>query len=550
MNLQLPGKPYQQLLEAGIDELVDQQITSRIWDHDHTVWKPDPAEITNRLGWLTSAERMKAEVPRLEKLAEDVREAGITKVLLLGMGGSSLAPEVFSKVFTNTPLNLEVIDSTHPDYLQSVQEDLAPEKTLFIVATKSGSTVETLSFFNYFYLWMSTQIGKEKAGDHFIGITDPGSKLVSLAEKYFFRDLFLNDPEIGGRYSVLSFFGLVPACLLGINVRGLLNQAVQMAEQCRLDPDQGSNPGVLLGNALGILAANSRDKVTFFSSPELASFPNWVEQLIAESTGKEGKGILPVVGEPPGSPSSYQNDRLFVSLNLGDQNAFDSTLDALEKTGHPVIRIKIDQKIQLGGQFFLWEMATAVAGYHLGINPFDQPNVESAKKKAQKMVEVYRQQQKLPSGKLNLPNAQLLDSFLSAQIQPGSYLAVQAYLPPGEKIQTDLHKLQGLIRDHYQLAVTIGFGPRYLHSTGQLHKGDSGKGIFLQLVSAPDSDLDIPESADQNISSITFGTLICAQALGDAQALEDGGRSVLVFDLGRDPLTALIKLTAKIRSSQ
>ncbi|MDZ7845019.1 MAG: hypothetical protein U5K99_09490 [Anaerolineales bacterium] len=548
MNLQLPGTPYQQLLEAGIDELADQQIISRIWDHDHTVWKPDPAEITNRLGWLTTAGRMKAELPRLEGLAEEVHRAGLTKILLLGMGGSSLAPEVFSKVFNSGPVNLEVIDSTHPDYLRSVRESLSPEKTLFIVATKSGSTVETLSFFNYFYRWMSSRVGEEKAGDHFIGITDPGSKLVRLAEKYSFRDLFLNDPEIGGRYSVLSFFGLVPASLLGIDVRGLLDQAEQMAAQCRMDPARGSNPGAALGNALGILAANGRDKVTFFSSPELASFPNWVEQLIAESTGKDGKGILPVVGEPPGPVSSYSNDRLFVSLNLSGQHSFDSTLDALEKAGHPVIRIHLDQKSQLGGQFFLWEMGTAVAGYHLGINPFDQPNVESAKKKAQKMVEVYQQQHQLPAGKINLPDARLLDSVFSAQIQPGSYLAVQAYLPPGEKMQTALHKFQGLLRDRYQLAVTIGFGPRYLHSTGQLHKGDSGQGIFLQLVSQPESDLDIPESAIQTSSSISFGTLIRAQALGDAQALEEGGRSVLIFDLGQDPLAALTKLTTEIRS--
>lgn len=547
MKLKLPGEPFQTLLLSGMDELIQEDISSRIWKKDHTVWKPDPQEITNRLGWLTIADRMKEALPRLERLADEVRRAGIEKVYLLGMGGSSLAPEVFSKTFPGGEISLEVVDSTHPDYLNALRDRITPETTLFLVATKSGSTVETLSFFKTFYNLMMERVGEDQAGKHFIGITDPGSRLEDLAEAYQFRDLFLNDPEIGGRYSVLSYFGLVPARLLGIDVEQLLDAARTMSERCRMDPSAGQNPGVLLGNALGVLAANGRDKVTFFSSPEIASFPNWTEQLLAESTGKEGRGILPVVEKAPGAPDVYGNDRVFVFLSLGEEEAFAAAQDALEKTGQPVIRIEIDDTHQLGGQFFLWEMATAIAGYHLEINPFNQPNVESAKDKARGMMSAYQEHGQLPEGEMTSPDPDILDAFLNTHLESGSYLAVQAYLPPRDELTTALHRFQNLIRDRCQRTTTVGYGPRYLHSTGQLHKGDSGQGLFLQLISRPANDLEIPQKAGEASSSVSFGTLIHAQALGDAQALRDGGRNVLSFQLGDHPLDELELLLNKIR---
>ena len=440
-----------------------------------------------------------------------------------------------------------MVDSTHPDYLNALRDRITPETTLFLMATKSGSTVETLSFFKSFYNLMIERVGEDQAGKHFIGITDPGSRLEDLAEEYQFRDLFLNDPEIGGRYSVLSYFGLVPARLLGIDVEQLLDAARTMSERCRMDPGAGQNPGVTLGNALGVLAANGRDKVTFFSSPEIASFPNWTEQLLAESTGKEGRGILPVVEKAPGAPDVYGNDRVFVFLSLGEEKAFAAAQDALEKTGQPVIRIQIDEAHQLGGQFFLWEMATAIAGYHLEINPFNQPNVESAKDKARGMMSAYQEHGQLPEGEMTSPDPDILDAFLNAHSENGSYLAVQAYLPPRDELTTALHRFQNLIRDRCQRTATVGYGPRYLHSTGQLHKGDSGQGLFLQLISRPANDLAIPEKAGETSSSVSFGTLIRAQALGDARALKDAGRNVLSFELEDHPLDELNVLLDKIR---
>jgi len=545
---------YQPAVDAALAEMRKNQVMARIWAHDHTVWKPEPAEITNRLGWLHIAEPMMEHVLRLEALAKDVRAAGYTHALLLGMGGSSLAPEVFRKTFgvkdgaaaltfaSEGHLDLAVLDSTDPGAVLSHAERLDPAHTLFIVATKSGGTAETLSFFKYFHNWVAEALGEEQAGEHFVATTDPGTKLVDLAERYHFRATFLNDPNIGGRYSALSYFGLVPAVLVGVDVRTLLNRAMAAAcgsESCVL-PNE--NPGARLGAVLGELAKAGRDKVTFVISPEIASFGDWVEQLIAESTGKEGQGIVPVVREPLGPPEVYGPDRLFVHLRLAGDDTHDAALKALEAAGHLVVRLNLQDRYDLGGQIFLWELATAVAGYRLGINPFNQPNVEAAKVLARQMIAEYMEKGTLPTTEPAPLTAEALHGFL-AQAQPGSYVALQAYVQPTAHADVALAALRVRLRDKFHLATTVGYGPRFLHSTGQLHKGDAGRGLFVQLTADSPRDAPIPDEAGDPDSSITFGVLKMAQALGDQQALLDAGRRVIRFHLGEDVVGGLKRLT-------
>jgi glucose-6-phosphate isomerase len=531
MNL---GK-YKQRAEIVLDDLIDNQIMTRIWEHDHTVWKSDPTEITNRLGWLHIAEAMFEQLPRLEKLVFDLRNAGFTQAVLLGMGGSSLAPEVFRETFGVQAgyLDLIVLDSTDPNAIRKLDDRLNLQETIFIVATKSGGTVETLSFFKYFYNRVLDVIGSESAGKHFIAITDQGSKLEELGTTYRFRDIFLNDPNIGGRYSALSFFGLLPAALLGVNIEVLLERALTglcSCDSCDCALDN-NNYGVQLGAILGDLAQKGLDKLTLITSPEIDSFGNWVEQLIAESTGKEGKGILPVVGEPIGSPDVYSNDRLFVYLTLESDQSQEDTLKDLAASGHPVVMIQLEDHYDLGGQFFLWEVATAVAAHILKINPFDQPNVESAKILAREMVATYQETGAIPEGNFAPLSRDNLEDFIENNIQEGSYLAIQAFLEPSREIETALQQLRIELRDQYKTATTLGFGPRFLHSTGQLHKGDSGKGLFIQLVSSQEDDLLIPDQAGKNESRLGFGMLKNAQAEGDARALMDENRSVIRFKL-------------------
>lgn len=526
----------QKKIQDGLRRLEEEQIIQRIWDRDHTVWQDDPREITNRLGWLDIADRMREHIPRIQSFRDQVLEEGMNQALLMGMGGSSLAPEVFSRIFgrKDPPLNLEVLDSTDPAAVRAQTERLDPERTLFIVATKSGTTVETLSFFKYFYRWAVDQLGEERAGQHFAGITDPDSKLIQLGERYQFRDLFINDPHIGGRYSALSFFGLVPAALSGVNLERLLERARGMARRCQ--PGKLENhPGAVLGTLLGVLAREGRDKATFFTSPDLEDFPNWIEQLLAESTGKNGTGILPVVSEPASPPETYGEDRFFISLTLAGQSLRGPDLTPLRQAGHPLLEIKLSDRYDLGGQYFLWEFATAVAGYYLDIHPFNQPNVESAKVRAREMVQAYEEDGALPEMPSVPLTAQALSAFISEQRQDGSYIALQAFLPPTADIENHLQDLRGALREQFRLPTTLGFGPRFLHSTGQLHKGDAGKGLFVQFTSRPEEDIPIPDSADAEASSIGFGTLKVAQALGDARALQEAGRSVIRFKLGATP---------------
>jgi hypothetical protein len=445
-------------------------------------------------------------------------------------------------------LPLAVLDSTDPDRVLELERRCDLDKTLFIVATKSGGTVETLSAFKYFFNRLLARKDPVDAGGHFIAITDPGSSLVDLARAHHFRDVFLNDPNIGGRYSALSFFGLVPAALAGVDLALLLSRAQAAAGDAQSADSSmiGDHQGAILGAVMGAGFQAGRDKITFFLSPAVASFGGWVEQLIAESTGKDGKGLVPVVGETPGAPDVYGDDRLFVHLRLADDASLDGALDRLAAAGHPVVSVVLDDRYDLGGQFFVWEMATAMTGAMMDIHPFDQPNVEAAKVLARTMVEAYLAEGKLPQGESAPLSAAALEAFLAAA-RAGDYVAIQAYLHPRPDIDDALKGLQHYLRDRYRLATTVGYGPRFLHSTGQLHKGDRGNGYFIQLTAEPREDVKIPDQTGAADARMSFGVLKAAQALGDAQALQQAGRPVIRFHLGAEAAGALGRLLETLR---
>ena len=543
-----------QTVEDTLDRILEEKIIARIWQRDHTVWKPESNEISNRLGWLDSPLAMSARLDEIGNVVDAVRTAGYTDALLLGMGGSSLAPEVFSRTFGARKgyLNLSVLDSTDPDAVRQQAERLDPARTLFIAATKSGGTIETMSLLKFFYNRTCEAVGVDEAGAHFAAITDPGSGLAELAQALNFRHVFLNDPNIGGRYSALSFFGLVAAGSIGLDLDGLLERARSMAAECARSR---RNPGALLGTILGASALAGRDKLTLVSSPPIAAFGAWVEQLIAESTGKEGKGILPVDNEPLAPPSAYAGDRIFVYLRLRGDASLDRSIQALIEAGHPVVQLNLYDLEDLGGEFFRWEIATTVAAYCLAVNPFDQPNVEAAKVLAHTMVEAYRTQNQLPHreptfqsaaitvfGEAPVPSLKAAIDALLARAHSGggrSYIALQAYLKPAARTDRALNDLRLLLRSQTRMATTLGYGPRFLHSTGQLHKGDAGRGLFIQFTSDASADLAIPDQPGESASAISFGILKSAQALGDHQALLDSKRPLLRIHLGTDVLAGL-----------
>ncbi|MEJ2013496.1 MAG: hypothetical protein P8X64_14890 [Anaerolineales bacterium] len=553
--LHLSVGDYEQVVRQALQEFEVENLLARIQDHDHTLWKPDPKEITNRLGWIDLPRNMQDELSRLHALADQVRQAGFTHAVLLGMGGSSLAPDVFMRTFGAKAgyLQLTVLDSTHPDEIREVLDSIPLEHTLFIVSTKSGKTVETLSLFRTMYNRVLALDLSDQPGSHFIGVTDPDSPLEKLADEYGFRELFLNDPNIGGRYSALSFFGLVPAALIGADINELLNRANLAAVAC--DPALGvaGNPAASLGALMGELALTGRDKLTFVLDPELESFADWLEQLLAESTGKEGKGILPVAGEALLPPDRYRQDRLFTWIHARGSSHAASGIEALRSSGQPIVEMYFDDREDLGGLMFIWELATAIAGERLGINPFNQPNVEAAKVRAREMVAAYEKEGKLPhedpiaeydgikifaddesnnsiKGQASATDA--LRRFLEAA-PDDAYIALQAYLQPDDETLAALQQLRTLLQRLTRRAVTLGIGPRFLHSTGQLHKGDAGHGMFVQFSDEKLEDLPIPEKAGSDKSEITFGVLIDAQVRGDFQALRDRGRRVLRLRLSQ-----------------
>ena len=489
-------------LQAPVDERLQaaakEQVVARLWDRDGTLWAPGGTpEVTDRLGWLDIAERLANEVDDLRAFAAEVRDAGITDAVLLGMGGSSLGPEVFRRSYGEGAIRLHVLDTTHPDAIRAARDALDLSKTLFIVSSKSGGTIETMSQFKYFH-------SLQGDGAHFVAVTDPGTSLAKLGAEHGFRRVFENDPDIGGRYSVLSYFGLVPAAIAGYDVGAVIATAREAMEECRREQD---NPGLALGAALGELALQGRDKLTFTVDDPLDSFGLWAEQLVAESTGKEGRGILPIADEPLVPAAEYGPDRVFVHVSTGDVEVT-GQVGQLTAAGHPGFTIDADGPDDLGRVFFLSEFATAVAGWALGINPFDQPNVQEAKDNTQRVLS-----DPTRPGNLDLGDP---DALIGA-LEPPRYLAIMGYLPYEGAVEAGAARLRERVVRRQHVATTFGYGPRFLHSTGQFHKGGPPVGAFLQIVDEPEEDLEVPGEP------FTFGTLIRAQADGDLQTLRSHG---------------------------
>lgn len=555
--IELSLGPYRSAVERTLTGIAEARVVQRIHDMDHTVWKDSPAQITDRLGWLFSPANMRQRVHDLSAFAEEVRSAGYTRALLLGMGGSSLAPEVLSTTFGAREgfLGLGVLDSTDPSTVASLAGDIDPSRTLFIVSTKSGTTVETLSLFKYFYGRTAAVLGREEAGEHFVAITDPGNPLNETALRCAFRKVFAGEPTIGGRFSALSVFGLVPGALLGIDAARLLERAIAMADSCRQADVSllGANDGAKLGTALGVLSLAGRNKLTFFLPQRISGFGDWAEQLVAESTGKEGRGIVPVIAEAPGSVDVYGTDRVFVCPILNGEEPPMPDLSRLGEAGHPVIRIFLDDVHDIGAQFFLWEFATAVAGHVLSLNPFDQPDVEATKSHTRAAVDAFLRTGRLQTGEPLLTDQgisvfggmeapTLRDALIAflLKAREDSYVSFQAYLPPEPPVRKALDGLRILVRDRYRVATTLGFGPRFLHSTGQLHKGDAGQGLFVQITCTDPRDLAIPDEPGHDRSTMSFGVLKAAQAIGDAQALTASGRRIVRLHIHGPDIAASI----------
>lgn len=523
---------------ATIGRLHKNDAVARLWSGDHTLWNPNPTEITNRLGWLNLPVSMAANVGELSRFAREVVAEGVKSVVLLGMGGSGLGPLVLSETFSSQAgfPNLVVLDSTVPAWVNRVSDAINPRETLFLVSSKSGGTLETNTLYAHFRQLVEVMVGEEGAGRHFVAVTDAGTPLEELARKERFRRVFHNHPDVGGRYSVLSFFGLVPAALLGLDGAKLLESAAEMRSRCMPAVMPRDNPGVQLGTIMGKAALDGRDKLTLVTSPSVSTFGSWVEQMVAESTGKDGKGIVPVVGEPMLAPEYYGQDRLFVYMRLaGDDNAAnDAGIAALELAGHPVLRTRLADLYDLGAEFFRWELATSIVGVVLNVNPFDQPDVAHAKQITQEMLgaDTY-------SG--GLPGVEVLDSLqgLMSEIQPRDYLSIMAYTDSTPDVVHVLTALRAAVAERYKIATTLGYGNRLMHSTGQLHKGGPNSGLFLQLTARHCRDIKVPGQP------YTFGFLSDAQALGDLLTLQSKGRRVARIELDDDVVSGVLGLLAE-----
>lgn len=540
---------------AAVQEMVakaaEERVGQRLRDEDATLWgEPGTPEIANRLGWLTIAERMLGELDALEDFAREIEETGFEDIVLLGMGGSSLAPEVLRRSFGHREGHprLHVLDSTDAATIRAVEQAIAPQSTLFVVSSKSGGTIEPLSLFAHFFSLI-------EEGSHFIAITDPGSGLAKLAEKHGFRRTFLGDPNIGGRYSALSPFGIVPAALMGADVRALLEGAgsawdtelVAAGARARADPSStppAELPGaVWLGSALGALALSGRDKLTFLISESLPGLGLWLEQLVAESTGKHGKGILPVAEEPVGAPEVYGDDRVFAYLpDLSNPDGvLDAQVLALAEAGHPLITIPTTGPDDLGRVFLLAELAVAVSGWGLQINPFDQPNVQQAKDATKKVLGEFESRLELP----DIPAAtEAAVSSLALEARPPQYVAIMAYVQPSPEFDAAMAELRVTVRAATKATTTFGYGPRFLHSTGQFHKGGPRTGCFLQLIHDGRPDVEIPGAP------YTFTTLKDAQAIGDLNTLRELELPAERVQLtGEDPVSAVRAFIATIKES-
>jgi transaldolase/glucose-6-phosphate isomerase len=554
--------PLTQAVEATIKEWQAGKKMARLWQGDATLWTGD--DESKWLGWLRIVEEQLAQIKQFVALAADVAKGGFTHALLLGMGGSSLCPEVFKITFGKQKGHpeLHVLDSTDPAQIKAIEGQVDLAHTLCMVASKSGSTLEPNIFKQYFYDRVQQVVGKEKVGEHFIAITDPGSKMQQVAERDHFRKIFFGLASIGGRYSALSNFGIVPAAVMGLDVRKFLDRTEEMVQACGPEVLAEQNPGAVLGAILGTLGNLGRNKVTIATSHGISDLGAWLEQLIAESTGKLGKGLIPVDREALGSPEVYGNDRVFAHLRLASEP--DTTqkqkLDALRKAGHPVIEIELADIYDLGQEFFRWEIATAVAGSILQINPFNQPDVEASKIVTRQLTEAYEKSGKLPEeapifeeGGIKLftdernatnlaklvGNDRSLRGFLRAhlnQLGAGDYLGLLGYIQMNAEHEEQLQLIRHSVRNSKHVATCLGFGPRFLHSTGQAYKGGPNTGVFLQITCDDAVDLPVPDQ------KYTFGTVKAAQARGDFQVLADRKRRALRVHLPKDVNAGLEKL--------
>jgi transaldolase/glucose-6-phosphate isomerase len=556
---------FERAIAVSLEDWRRDARVRRLWAGDASLWTS--SDEAKWLGWLGVAEDERGQIAALSSLAEDVRQHGFTHILLLGMGGSSLGPEVFAQTFgrQNDSPELLVLDSTDPAQIRTIESQIDPARTLFIVSSKSGSTLEPNILKQYFFESAKRAVGPAEAGSRFIAITDPGSQMETIAARDRFWQVKLGKPNIGGRYSVLSDFGLVPAAAMGLDVGRLLDATQKMVRSCAANVPPAANPGVVLGTILGVLGSSGRDKVTIVASPGIADFGAWLEQLLAESTGKLGKGLIPIDAEPIGPPHVYGQDRLFVYLRLATEPDArqDKAVADIESSGHPVVQIAVTGRYQLGQEFFRWELATAVAGSILGINPFDQPDVETSKVKTRELTTAYEISGQLPAetalfaadglrlfadekNRKAIEKATTLVECLAAhfgRIQDGDYCALLAYVERNARHRDALQDIRVLIRDRKRAATCLGFGPRFLHSTGQAYKGGPNNGVFLQITCDDPADVQVPDQ------KYTFGVVKAAQARGDLDVLAERDRRVLRIHLGTHVAAGLTALKNAVRQA-
>jgi len=531
---------HEDAFDRRVRMLAEEHFVDRLWQKDATLWKGDPKsgdQIRGSLGWLGAARKMALHTDDMLEFAAEALSGGLNHAVLMGMGGSSLAPLVFQRTFQpgKGGMSLTVLDTTDPETILKIERETALRDTLFIVASKSGSTAEPNAFGDYFYAKMEA-LKDITAGGNFAAITDPGSSLETVARKRCFRGVIHNFKDIGGRYSALSYFGLLPAALMGLDVEKLIARALRMEKACSFDVPVSENPGATLGAAMGELALRGVDKLTFIMPESIGALGLWLEQLVAESTGKEGKGILPVADEPLGRPGEYGDDRLFICFSLKEERdrALESTVEALKKAGKPVILIRLSDRFDLAQEYYRFEIATATAGRILGINPFDQPNVQESKDVTNALLEEVK-----TTGKIREPGPSVREggldfyttlegksghAFLTeffALARPSEYVALQAYLTETSSTTGMLQEMRAVIRSSLRLATTMGYGPRFLHSTGQFHKGGPNTGLFLQLTADDAEDAPIPGT------NYSFGVFRRAQAIGDMEALKKHGRRIM-----------------------
>ena len=530
---------YQSLIDAEIESFQKEDFTRRIFNQDHTLWQSSPIEASNRLGWLNVIDSMSRNIATIENFVSEISDFGYRYVVLIGMGGSSLGPAVMNRVFGNINgrFKLLVLDSTVPEAIRRLVKQIDISKTLFLVSSKSGNTLETNNLYSYLRDVVETKLGPIKAGEHFVAITDSGTSLNRLADSSGFRNVFENPSDIGGRYSILSYFGLVPAALIGVDIEKLLNNAKSMRRMILDNTLTRENSPVFLGSVMGVLSLAGRDKLTISSTGEISAMGPWIEQLISESLGKNNKGLIPINIEKVMEPDCYDDDRFFVHFDIGDKSIQEdiSNLESIEESGHPVLRISLSDRYDLGGEFVRWQFMTAVAGSVIGVNPFNQPNVEASKKATKIALTNFTEKGALPKIATITNISQLLRHSVS-----GGYLSIMAYLDDTPALCDALSNLQDVLINKRKITSTVGFGPRFLHSTGQMHKGGPDKGVFLQLLGDNSLDIDIPGQ------SYSFGQLAHAQAAGDFQTLITAGKKVFRINIQSDPVSYIYDIAASI----